>query len=98
MKSPYDIIKRPILTENSYDAMGDKKYTFEVAINANKIEIKRAIEAIFGVQVESVNTMRTIGKVKRQGRYEGRTPEKKKAIVKLTKESKGIDAFEGMAQ
>ncbi len=98
MKSPYDVIKRPVLTEKSYDAMGDNKYTFEVAIDANKIEIKTAIEAIFGVKVESVNTMRTMGKMKRQGRYEGRTAEKKKAIVKLTKDSKKIEFFEGMAQ
>ncbi|MDO4356136.1 MAG: 50S ribosomal protein L23 [Clostridia bacterium] len=98
MKSPYDVIKRPVLTEKSYDAMGDNKYTFEVAIDANKIEIKTAIEAIFGVKVESVNTMRTMGKMKRQGRFEGRTAEKKKAIVKLTKDSKKIEFFEGMAQ
>lgn len=98
MKSPYDVIKRPVLTENSYDAMGDNKYTFEVAIDANKIEIKTAIEAIFGVKVESVNTMRVMGKMKRQGRFEGRTAEKKKAIVKLTKDSKKIEFFEGMAQ
>ena len=98
MKSPYDVIKRPVLTENSYDAMGDNKYTFEVAIDANKIEIKTAIEAIFGVKVESVNTMRVLGKMKRQGRFEGRTAEKKKAIVKLTKDSKKIEFFEGMAQ
>ena len=98
MKSPYDVIKRPVLTENSYDAMGDNKYTFEVAIDANKIEIKSAIEAIFGVKVESVNTMRVLGKMKRQGRFEGRTAEKKKAIVKLTKDSKKIEFFEGMAQ
>ena len=98
MKSPYDVIKRPVLTENSYDAMGDNKYTFEVAIDANKIEIKTAIEAIFGVKVESVNTMRVLGKMKRQRRFEGRTAEKKKAIVKLTKDSKKIEFFEGMAQ
>lgn len=98
MKSPYDVIKRPVLTENSYDAMSDNKYTFEVAIDANKIEIKTAIEAIFGVKVESVNTMRVMGKMKRQGRFEGRTAEKKKAIVKLTKDSKKIEFFEGMAQ
>ena len=81
MKSPYDVIKRPVLTENSYDAMGDNKYTFEVAIDANKIEIKSAIEAIFGVKVESVNTMRVMGKMKRQGRFEGRTAEKKKVCL-----------------
>ena len=99
MKSPYDIIKKPVLTEKSYDAMAEKKYTFEVAIGANKTEIKYAIEAVFpGVKVESVNTMRTIGKMKRQGRTQGRRPERKKAIVKLTEASKGIEFFEGMAQ
>ena len=98
MKSAYDIIKKPVLTEKSYDAMADKKYTFEVAIGANKTEIKGAIEAIFdGVKVESVNTMRTEGKIKRQGRTQGRTAEVKKAIVTLKKDSKGIPFFEGMA-
>ena len=98
MKSAYDIIIKPVLTEKSYDAMADKKYTFQVAINANKTEIKSAIEEIFdGVKVESVNTMRTEGKMKRQGRTQGRTPEVKKAIVTLKKDSKGIEFFEGMA-
>ena len=99
MSKAYDIIKKPVLTEKSYDAMADKKYTIEVAIGANKTEIKAAIEEIFeGVKVESVNTMRTIGKVKRQGRTQGRTPEVKKAIVTLKKDSKGIPFFEGMAE
>ena len=98
MKSAFDIIKRPVLTEKSYDAMGEKKYTFEVAIDANKIEIKNAVETIFGVKVASVNTMRTMGKIKRQGRFSGRTAEKKKAIVTLTKDSKNIEFFEGMAE
>ena len=98
MKSAFDIIKRPVLTEKSYDAMGDKKYTFEVAIDANKIEIKNAVETIFGVKVASVNTMRVMGKIKRQGRFSGRTAEKKKAIVTLTKDSKNIEFFEGMAE
>ena len=99
MSKAYDIIKKPVLTEKSYDAMADKKYTVEVAIGANKTEIKAAIEEIFeGVKVESVNTMRTIGKVKRQGRTQGRTPEVKKAIVTLKKDSKGIPFFEGMAE
>ena len=98
MKSAYDIIIKPVLTEKSYDAMAEKKYTFQVAINANKTEIKYAIEEIFdGVKVESVNTMRTEGKMKRQGRTQGRTPEVKKAIVTLKKDSKGIEFFEGMA-
>ena len=99
MSKAYDIIKKPVLTEKSYDAMADKKYTFEVAIGANKTEIKAAIEEIFeGVKVESVNTMRTIGKVKRQGRTQGRTREIKKAYVTLKKASKPIKFFEGMAQ
>ncbi|MGN0802799.1 MAG: 50S ribosomal protein L23 [Candidatus Faecivicinus sp.] len=98
MKSAYDIIIKPVLTEKSYDAMADKKYTFQVALSANKTEIKSAIEEIFdGVKVESVNTMRTEGKIKRQGRTQGRTPEVKKAIVTLKKDSKGIEFFEGMA-
>ncbi len=98
MKSPYDIIIRPVLTEKSYDGMADKKYAFEVAIGANKIEIKKAVEAIFDVKVESVNTMRIQGKMKRQGRTQGRRPERKKAYVKLTEGSKTIEFFEGMAQ
>ena len=98
MKSPYDIIIRPVLTEKSYDGMADKKYAFEVAIGANKTEIKKAVETIFDVKVESVNTMRTIGKIKRQGRTQGRTPEIKKAIVTLKKDSKPIPFFEGMAE
>ena len=99
MKSPYDIIIRPVLTEKSYDGMADKKYAFEVAINANKTEIKQAVESVFeGVKVESVNTMRTIGKIKRQGRFSGRTAEVKKAIITLKKDSKPIPFFEGMAE
>ena len=99
MKSGYDIIIRPVLTEKSYAEMADKKYTFRVAINANKTEIKNAIEEVFpGVKVESVNTMRTEGKIKRQGRTQGRTAEVKKAIVTLKKDSKGIPFFEGMAE
>ena len=98
MKSGYDIIIRPVLTEKSYAEMANKKYTFRVAINANKTEIKNAVEEVFpGVKVESVNTMRTEGKIKRQGRTQGRTPEVKKAIVTLKKDSKGIPFFEGMA-
>ena len=98
MSKAYDIIKKPVLTEKSYDAMAQKKYTFEVAIGANKTEIKQAIEEIFeGVKVANVNTMRTMGKMKRQGRTQGRTAEVKKAIVTLKKDSKGIPFFEGMA-
>ena len=99
MKTPYDIIIRPVLTEKSYADMAEKKFTFQVAVSANKTQIKQALESIFdGVKVESVNTMRTIGKIKRQGRTQGRTPEIKKAIVTLKKDSKPIPFFEGMAE
>ena len=100
MKDPHDIILRPVLTEKSYGEMGGEKlrYTFEVDVRAEKIEIKRAVEQIFGVKVEAVNTVRTEGKMKRQGRTEGRRPERKKAYVTLKKDSKGIEFFEGMAQ
>ena len=99
MSKAYDIIKKPVLTEKSYADMAAKKFTFEVAVNANKTEIKAAIEEIFeGVKVESVNTMRILGKMKRQGRTQGRTPEVKKAIVTLKKDSKNIPFFEGMAE
>ena len=80
MKNPHDIIKRPILTEKAYEGIDEKRYVFEVDIKANKAEIKSAIEAVFaddGVKVAKVNTLRTIGKMKRQGRTQGMTPETK---------------------
>lgn len=98
MKNPHDIILRPVLTEKAYEGFEDKRYVFEVAIGANRTEIKQAIEEVFDVKVERVNTMRTLGKIKRQGRYSGRTPEIKKAYVTLKKDSKAIEFFEGMAQ
>ena len=99
MKNPHDIIRRPVLTEKGYDGIADKRYVFEVDKNANKVEIKRALEAVFkDIQVEKVNTLRTMGKMKRQGRTQGRRPERKKAYVTLTEASKGIEFFEGMAQ
>lgn len=101
MKTAYDIIKRPILTEKAYEGIDEKRYVFEVDIHANKAEIKKAIETVFaddGVKVEKVNTLRTLGKMKRQGRTQGRTPETKKAYVTLKKDSKPIKFFEGMAQ
>ena len=99
MKSAYDVIIKPVLTEKSYADMAEKKFTFEVDVRANKTEIKQALESIFeGVKVDSVNTMRTIGKIKRQGRFSGRTPEVKKAIITLKKDSKPIPFFEGMAE
>ena len=99
MKNPHDVILRPVLTEKGYDGIEEKRYVFEVAISANKTEFKQALEAVFaGIKVEKVNTVRTIGKMKRQGRTQGRTPEIKKAYVTLKKDSKGIEFFEGMAQ
>jgi large subunit ribosomal protein L23 len=97
MKTAYDIIKRPIITEKSMAEIADKKYTFEVAKDANKIEIAKAVEEIFGVKVAKVNTLNVQGKVKRTGRYPaGRTASWKKAIVSLTADSKTIEFFEGM--
>lgn len=98
MKNPHDIILRPVLTEKAYDGMADNRYVFEVDIHANKTEIKQALEMIFDIQVARVNTLRTLGKIKRQGRTSGRTPEVKKAYVILKEGSKGIEFFEGMAQ
>jgi len=98
MKYAHDIIRRPVLTERSYDNMSERLYTFEVAVSANKVEIKKAIEEIFGVKVEKVNTARIQGKMKRMGRFEGRLPEVKKAYVRLTEDSKGIAFFDGMMQ
>ena len=98
MKDPHDIIRRPVLTEKAYDGFADKRYVFEVDIHANRTEIKKAVETIFGVKVEKVNTLRTLGKIKRQGKYSGRTPEIKKAYVTLKKDSKEIEFFDGMAQ
>ena len=92
----YDIVKRPIITENSMDQMADRKYTFEVAKEANKIEIKNAVEEIFGVKVEKVTTMRMLGKIKRMGAHSGKRPDWKKAVVKLTESSKTIEFFDGL--
>lgn len=89
-----DIIKRPVITEHSADLMADRKYTFEVDPKANKTQIKAAIEEAFGVKVEKVNTMNVKGKFKRMGRYGGYRPDRKKAIVKLTEDSKELDFFE----
>lgn len=97
MKSAYDIILKPVITEQSMEAADMKKYVFYVAKDANKTEIKAAIEEIFGVKVEKVNTLRNDGKEKRQGAYPaGRTASYKKAMVRLTADSKTIEFFEGM--
>ena len=93
----YDIIRRPVITEQSMADVADKKYVFEVAIDANKTEIKAAVEEIFGVKVAKVNTLRQLGKVKRTGAYpKGKRADYKKAVVTLTADSKTIEFFEGM--
>ena len=93
----YDIIRKPIITEQSMEAVEAKKYVFEVAVNSNKTEIKAAVEEIFGVKVAKVNTIRMQGKVKRTGAYPaGKRADYKKAIVTLTADSKTIEFFEGM--
>ena len=97
MKNIYDIIKRPVITEQSMENVADKKYVFMVDINSNKTEIKAAVEEIFGVKVSKVNTVRMQGKVKRTGAYPaGKRADYKKAIVTLTADSKTIEFFEGM--
>ena len=93
----YDIIIRPVITERSMNSVADKKYVFEVAPTAGKIEIKKAVEEIFGVKVAKVNTMIVPGKAKRMGAARpGRTKDWKKAIVQLREDSKSIELFEGM--
>ncbi len=89
-----DIIKRPVITERSSEAMADKKYTFEVDVRANKTQVKDAIQEIFGVRVEKVNVMNYKGKFKRMGKFGGYTNKRRKAIITLTKESKEIEFFE----
>ena len=97
MKSAYDVIKRPVITEQSMESVADKKYVFMVDLEANKTEIKAAVEEIFGVKVAKVNTVRMQGKMKRTGAYPaGRRAEYKKAVVTLTADSKTIEFFEGM--
>ena len=97
MKNVYDIIRRPVITEQSMADVADKKYVFMVDINANKTEIKAAVEAVFGVKVAKVNTIRMQGKVKRVGANPaGKRADYKKAVVTLTADSKTIELFEGM--
>ena len=94
----YDIIKRPIITEHSMEQTEMKRYTFEVAKTANKIEIAKAIEEIFGVRVIKVTTINVKGKAKRLGANpSGFTKSWKKAVVKLSEDSKNIEIFENMA-
>ena len=97
MKTAYDIIIKPVITEQSMEATEDKKYVFKVATDANKTEIKKAIEKIFDVKVEKVKTINRKGKVKSKvGAPAGRRASYKKAMVKLTADSKTIEFFEGM--
>ena len=96
MRSAYDIILEPVISEQSMDVAVDKKYTFKVATDANKTQVKHAIEEIFGVEVARVNIMNYDGKIKRMGRYVGRTAAYKKAIVTLTEKSKEIEFFQGL--
>lgn len=96
MQNLHDVIIKPIITEESMDAMAMGKYTFMVDRRAKKGEIKRAIEKIFDVKVKNVNTINVSGKVKRMGVHVGRTASWKKAIITLTEDSEGIEFFEGM--
>lgn len=91
-----DIIIKPVITEKSMAGAVEKKYTFKVAKTAGKIEIAKAVEEIFGVQVKKVNTLNVRGRYRRQGRTGGYTPSWKKAVVTLTEDSKTIEFFEGM--
>lgn len=96
MKTPYDVILKPVISEMSMDVAQKKKYTFKVARDANKTQVKSAVEQIFGVQVEKVNIMNVNGKVKRMGKNVGTTASSKKAVVTLTQKSKEIEFFQGL--
>ena len=96
MKKAQDIILAPVITEKSMYGVAEKKYTFKVANDANKIEIAHAVEELFDVNVAKVNTVSVRGRLKRMGRNEGYRPDWKKAIVTLTENSKTIEFFEGM--
>ena len=90
----HDILRRPIISENSMEDIANKKYTFEVAAKATKVDIKIAVEQVFKVQVAKVNTMNYLGKTKRMGVHAGKRADWKKAVVKLTADSKTIEIFE----
>jgi large subunit ribosomal protein L23 len=96
MRTAYDIILKPVISEKSMADVQDRKYTFKVAVDANKTQVKMAIEEIFGVDVEKVNIMNVNGKVKRMGKNVGMTASSKKAIVTLTEKSKQIEFFQGL--
>lgn len=92
----HDIIRKPVITEKTMLAMAENKYTFVVHINSNKSQIKKAVEEVFDVKVDSVKTIRTMGKTKRVGVHIGKRADTKKAIVTLAKDSKSIEFFEGL--
>jgi len=93
MRNPHEVLIKPVVSEKTTDLMAENKYTFQVDPNANKIEIKHAVESIFKVDVTEVRTMKVNGKLKRQGRFTGYTSDWKKAIVTL-KEGQRIPIFE----
>lgn len=93
----HDIIRKPIISETSMEEIANRKYTFEVAKTATKIDVKIAVEKIFGVEVENVNTMNYMGKTKRMGVHVGKRADWKKAVVTLKPDSKTIEFFDGMA-
>ena len=96
MKAAQDIVLAPVITEKSMSGIADKKYTFKVAKDANKIEIAEAVEKLFKVSVAKVNTINVRGQERRMGRYAGRTYSWKKAIVTLKADSKPIEFFNGL--
>ena len=96
MKTPYAVIIKPVISEKSMEDAQVKKYTFKVAVDANKTEVKNAVEEIFDVEVAKVNIMNVVGKKKRMGRYVGMTAASKKAIVTLTEKSKEIEFFQSL--
>ena len=96
MKTPYDVILKPVISERSMDDAQNRKYTFKVAKDANKTQVKLALEEVFGVEIKKVNIMNVKGKVKRMGRSVGKRADTKKAIVTLTPKSKEIEFFKGL--
>jgi large subunit ribosomal protein L23 len=96
MRTAYDIILKPVISEKSMADVQERKYTFKVAVNANKTQVKMAVEEIFGVDVDKVNIMNVNGKVKKMGKNIGKTAASKKAIVTLKEKSKQIEFFQGL--
>ncbi len=96
MKTEYQTIIKPIITEETMDLASATKYVFQVAKEANKTEVRQAVEKIFGVNVAKVNIMNVNGKTKRMGRYVGKTADYKKAVITLTADSKEIEIFQGL--